>query len=487
MLRKIGELFRSDEFIPSSAIFPSVDKDRIAKDLGLAAKGAERGAADQPETNSAQLDNVELLAVARVEELRRCGLENFETNRRVYSERLNLAVSARMQVETEANDAKAKFTQEVTVWKAMMVTPREQVKQTFEYRREFKQQNRLSRPAKAATGWFWIISLALVMILIESVANAYLFAEANTLGLLGGVMAAFLVSIGNVSVSIFLGMAARFINIQLFVNPIKKLAGLLFALMWLVFAAGYNLAVAHFRDAVERIGDWRAAGRGALTSLADTPLSLDAMESYILLIIGVFISVISFLKGYNSFDPYPGYSRIAKDVLDARDDYIAHLNVSIDNLAERREDAVAALRSANEDVHRNINDSVDALFGQKALQANLAPFLQQCDIAAAYLLAVYRDANTAARSSPAPTYFGKAYAFEKFKVPTVDTARRKTAEAQVEEVGELVNVSIKEIFKVFDEAVRGHYEIDELEGTFIPRSQQHRPEGGEPVIEKDAD
>ncbi|MDB9943437.1 hypothetical protein OAD19_00070 [Octadecabacter sp.] len=476
MLRKISELFRSDEFINSSAVFPDIDKDRLSKELKLAVIGGERGAKNHPEPQATSMDHVELQVVSRVEELRRRGLENFETNRRVYSERLNLAVSARMQVETEANDAKAKFREDVTKWKGMMVTPRERVQDTFKYREEFKKANRLTRPAKPAAGWLGLIALALGMIVIESIANSYLFAEANSLGLLGGVMAAFLVSLGNVCVSILLGMASRFINVRMFVNPIKKAAGLVFFVIWLGFAIGYNLSVAHFRDSVELIGDWQAAGQAALDSLAASPLQLGTMESYILLIVGAFISIISFLKGYRSFDPYPSYSQVSQDVVDARDDYIAHLIDSINELAERREDAVDALRAANDEVHRNINDSVDALFGQKALQSNLAPFLDQCDVAAQYLLAVYRDANKAMRREPTPDYFSKLYTFEKFKVGAVDSARRKSAEAQVEEVADLVSSSISEIFGVFDAAVSGHYEIDELEGTFIERSQKHRPD-----------
>jgi hypothetical protein len=145
------------------------------------------------------------------------------------------------------------------------------------------------------------------------------------------------------------------------------------------------------------------------------------------------------------------------------------LEDSIETLAEHRDEAVESLRDANDEVHRNINDSVDALYGQKALTSNLGPFLEQNDLAANYALAVYRDANKAARKDGSPKYFEKKFAFEPFEAPEFDEGKRQEAEKQVKEVSEMVNKAIQDIFDVFDEAVLSHYEIDELEGTVIER------------------
>ena len=466
MLKKITDLFRSDEFVASSAVFPNIDKERIAKDLKLNEEGSKRGKQNQPEPGAEILDHLENKIVGRVEELRRRGLENYETNRQVYSERLNQAVSARMLVETEASDSKAKFQEEVTKWRSMMVTPRERVQEAYKWRDRFREINGLDRPAKEAASIVSVIGLALIMILLESAGNAYLFAQKNTLGLLGGLMAAFLVSLGNVSVGILFGMATRYVNCQGLRNIFKKLIGASFFLGWVAFTVIYNLGVAHFRDAVERIGEWREAGMAAIQTIQSSPIGLYTMESYLLLLIGAIVSIIAFLKGYHSSDPYPGYSRVAHGVIDARDDYIDNLEDSIETLADHRDNAVASLRAANDEVRRNINDSVDALYGQKALHSNLAPFLEQCDLSANYLLSVYRDANKAARKEAAPAYFETPFSFKSFEVPEADRARRDEAEAEVKEVTEMVSDAIRDIFKVFQEAVQDHFEIDELEGNF---------------------
>lgn len=478
MLKSIKDIFRTDEFVASSEVFPNIDKDRIVKDLKLEDEGKSRGKTNQPETKASTLDHIELKAVSRVEELRRRGLENFETNRRVYAERLNLAVSARMQVETEANDAKSRFVEEVTKWKSMMVTPRERVTETYAWRKQFRSDNKLMRPARLGPVWPGIIALSFFMVLMESVGNAYLFSQSNPLGILGGLIAAFLVSAGNVLVSTLLGILSRYINCRGFQNVFKKLFGLLFGLMWFGFMVVYNLGVAHFRDGAERIDEWREAGTQAIQTLLANPIGLSTMESYILLLLGVFISVISFIKGHNAGDPYPRYAKVSQDVVDARNDYVAHLQDSIEDLAEHRDQAVESLRDANDEVHRNINDSVDALYGQKALTSNLAPFLEQCNLSANYALAVYRDANKTARKEEPPKYFKQKFAFEPFVTPEFDESKRQEAEKQVKEVSEMVNKAIRDIFNVFDTSVLSHYEIDELEGTVIERlPTSSRPTG----------
>lgn len=469
MFKAVTDIFRSDEFIQSSAVFPDIDQARILKELNLKEEGEKRGRDNQPETASDSFDHIEAKIVSKIDSLRRRGLENFETNRQVYSERLNRAVSAKSLVETEANDAKAKFNEEITKWKSRMVTSREAVQEAFAWRKAFRLQNGLIRPAQETGSLLALIAIGFVMIIAESVFNMYLFAQKNTLGFLGGAFAAFLVSLVNVSVCTLFGIFSRYLNCRGFRNVLKKLFGLLAVSLWIAFSVVYNLGVAHFRDSVEQFGDWREAGVNAIESITSNPIYLHTMESYILLLLGMIISVLAFLKGCYFSDPYPGYARVNDDVISAREGYIDELEESIQELSDHRDSAVNGLRAANDEVHRNINDSIDALYGQRALHSNLAPFLEQCNIATNFLLAVYRDANKGARSEDAPPHFNREYSFEAFEVPDEDLERRANAEQQTKEVAGLVDTSISEIFQVFEKAVSSHYEIDELEGTRIEK------------------
>ena len=362
---------------------------------------------------------------------------------------------------------------------AKMATPKEDVKEAFLWRAQFREENKLGvRPAKLSASWPNIIGLSLIMILLEAAGNAYLFSQNNPLGILGGLIAAFLVSFGNVIMCTILGMGSRLVNARGFRNLFKKIFGLCLILSWLAFALGYNTAVAHFRDAVETTLEWRVAGEIAIDTLISNPVSLSTMESYVLFLLGFIISIVAFWKGCTSADPYPGYSKVAERVLNARDAYVETLEDAIEDLSINRDEAVETLRQARDEISNNIRDSIDALYGQKALQANLGPFLDQCNISANYLLAVYRDANKAAREDQAPKYFEEQYSFEAFEAPVIDNERRQEAEVQVKEVTDMVDKAIKEIFSVFRSSVEEYWEIDELEGRYEERAKKRHSENG---------
>ncbi|TIL79354.1 MAG: hypothetical protein E5Y89_12775, partial [Mesorhizobium sp.] len=69
-LNRLWESVRasSHDFDISTQVFPNLDVDRVANDLGLATKGTDRGSADEPPSDSAGLDEIELAVVERVEE-----------------------------------------------------------------------------------------------------------------------------------------------------------------------------------------------------------------------------------------------------------------------------------------------------------------------------------------------------------------------------------------------------------------------------------
>jgi hypothetical protein len=213
-----------------------------------------------------------------------------------------------------------------------------------------------------------------------------------------------------------------------------------------------NLGVAHFRDGLEEGVAWRQAAEEAVPALLTQPLELASIESWLLALIGVLISVLAFRKGWHTDDPHPGYGRVERAVKVARDQYVTELDLALDDLAKTRDGAIADLQDANEQVRQGIGEAIDTLFGQSTLGAHLQTFLDQCDVKVAHLLAVYRDANRAARSTPAPKSFDKAFKFSPFKLQPIETARRENAEAEAAKVTATVEAAVRDIFTQFDEA-----------------------------------
>ena len=455
MFDRLKSVFRSDDFIPTSAIFPSVDSEKIAKEMRIAEQGSARGKDNQPPADAKDFDHIETGIIERIEEIRRKGLENFETNRRVYNERLARAGYATKEVEVAAGTAKGDFGKLVQVWQSSIEGPRERLADTFRWRIRYRAINRLERPAKEFEGWIRVFSMAIILIVLEAGMNSYLFSQGNEFGLLGGLLAASIVSVVNVGGSALLGYMARYLNRR---NWLLKFGGLVFVLGWIVFNVTMNLAVAHFRDGLEAGQPWRIAAEQAVPALLTHPLTLASIESWLLSVIGYLISVVAFRKGWHTDDPHPGYGRVERAVTDARAHYVAELDRALEDLGARRDDAIAELRDASEQVRQGIGEAIDTLFGQNTLGAHLRTFLDQCDVKVAHLLAVYRDANRASRSEPAPKSFEKSFKFQPFKVQPIETGRRDLAEAEAAKVTATVEAAVRDIFDQF-EAARKAFDV----------------------------
>jgi hypothetical protein len=131
MIDRLKSIFRSDDFIPTASVFPGIDADKIAKEMKLADQGASRGKENQPASSVTDFDHIETGIIARIEEQRRIGLENFETNRRIYNERLARVGSVSKDVEVEAGRSKGEFGQKVQYWKNEIEGARERLFETY--------------------------------------------------------------------------------------------------------------------------------------------------------------------------------------------------------------------------------------------------------------------------------------------------------------------------------------------------------------------
>lgn len=460
MLARLKSIFRTDAFVPTLSVFPSIDTKSLADELRLEEQAAARGRENQPPANATGFDHIETGIIDRIEELRRRGLENYENNRRVYNERLARAGQASKEVDIAAGSARNDFGALVQVWRSRIVAVRERLNESYHWRNRYRQLHRLERPAHEFSGWANVVSLALILIVLEAGMNSYLFSKGNEFGLLGGLLVAVIVSLVNVGFSILLGYLARYINRR---NVLLKLVGLVVICAWAAFAATINLTVAHFRDGLEAGLVWAQAAQQAVPNLLAAPLVLASIESWLLVALGLLISTLAFRKGWHTDDPYPGYGPVERSLDQARLRYEEELHAALDDLQRRRDDAIDELQDANEQVRDGITEAVDSLFGQSSLGAHLRTFLEQCDLKAAHLLAVYRDANLAARTDPAPASFNKAYIFPAFDPEPVDASRRDLAESEAARVKTTVEAAINEIFSEFENARQVFSVTDEVE------------------------
>ena len=181
----------------------------------------------------------------------------------------------------------------------------------------FKTQNNLERIPKYPTSVVFHFSIIVMVVILESLANMYLFAQGNDLGLLGGIFEAFLISVANVGVSVVIGYIA--LPQIHHIDGRRRAMGYLGLIVAIVFACVFNLVAAHYRDLL--VESKAEALLDALPSAFADPFDL-TFNGLVLLALGLVVSGLGLWKGYSADDPYPGYGPLARRYEDAKREFL---------------------------------------------------------------------------------------------------------------------------------------------------------------------
>lgn len=166
------------------------------------------------------------------------------------------------------------------------------------------------------------LAILLLIMIIEGCFNALLFKDAQSSGLMGGMMVAFGIS----AVNVLTGVLAGFFGLRYLNHPEKgfKIAGGVVAGILIMFGIMLNFFIAHFRDAVE-VSLHAAQDAGSLAGFSMFDISpgtvvgsmfpnifgLDSLVAIGLLLIGLTIFGVAIYEGYDKIsDRYPGYGRV---------------------------------------------------------------------------------------------------------------------------------------------------------------------------------
>jgi len=277
----------------------------------------------------------------------------------------------------------------------------------------FKSEHKLERnaeyPDTIALPVFWL----LLVTLIETAVNAFVFAEASEHGYIGGIAQAGIFSVLNV------GVAAGFVGF-LCLRAIehrsvwRKVLGFLGAGIGLLFAITWNAGVAHFRELIAAnpdllsTSDLLTGGADILTRIKIDPFGIHSMQGWALFVLGLVAAGFAAWKGFVGFDDrYPGFGKRDRALRRAQDVYAKAKN--------EHKDAVAAIfhaerdwlkaRSASDERVAQETSEIVAQARQRGRE-----YRDSClDLSRACksLLRKYRETNSRVRDpfSPPPTYF----------------------------------------------------------------------------------
>src|SRR5215831_5816776 len=411
------------DYRPSLEVFPALNIDKIAGDMALATTGAERGAREEPASDSIAFDDVENRIIERVEAEKNAAHGLLLDELRTYKERLtSLDFEGRFgTIRQAAPAAVSEFRSEAAQGRDELHRLRRHLRDLEVERDEFQRRNKLKRTARWASGG----NLTL------KVGVSFLIAAAGV----------------------------RELNHR---NLLRKLFGFLSLLCYLALAIGLNLALAHYREVSgSLVSD---AGREVLMRLEAAPLAIADVKSWLFFGLGILCSLIAFVDAFLIFDPYPGYGSLEKRRTDAHEAYIRQKSDLITKLLEIRDEAIEILEDANRDlsIRRGEHDAI--LEGRARLARLFAAHQSHLDRAANALLAVYHEANKRQRKTPPPPRFSARFSLDKFPIDegwletsARDDLRRSIADSQAVLVGQ-----VQAIHAEFERAFASYREIDEL-------------------------
>lgn len=452
------------DYQASLELFPALNIDKLADDLGLATLGADRGAREEPASDSVVFDEVENRIVERVEAEKNAAHGLLLDQLRTYQERLSgLDFEGRFgTIRQAAPAAVTEFRAEAAQGRDELHSLRRHLRDLEMEHDEFRRRNRLKRTAHWASGGNLTVKIGILLALFvfEVFLNGFFLSKGSELGYLGGAVEAFTFALLNVGVSFLIAAAGvRQLNHR---NYFRKLFGFISFLCYVALAIGLNLALAHYREASGAlVAD---AGREVLARLQANPLGIADLKSWLFFALGLLCSLIAFADAFLVFDPYPGFAPLEKRRAEAHDAYIRRKNDLIAQLLEIRDDAIEALEEANRDlsIRRGEHDSI--LEGRARLVRLFAAHQSSLDRAANALFSVYREANKRRRKTPAPPRFSTAFSLDKFPVEQslLETSARDDLRRSIAELQAMLVGQVQAIHAEFEKAFASYREIDEL-------------------------
>ena len=462
MLEQIKEIFGSNQFDPTSDIFPQIDVERLKKQLNLAKKGKQKGLSELPSSDSKALDSVENEIVVAVDQLRQQSINAFQDHKTVYRNRLSVFSTARTEIEASTKQAPAGFMADCREHETQLQEPTVRLEECTKWKIKFCEEHGIERAChhhqSSRIKWFFI---GLVMVLIESILNGPLLAQRHELGLLGGGITALLISAANVVFSSIIGFYSRFTNHRNFFN---KIFGFLLLLGWLIIILVFNFGVAHFRDGVVSNLSWEEAAREAVIKI-QTPLELSSIESWLLILLGCLISLLALLKGYYADDPYPRYGNVERELDKARQNFTHYHTNALEELENTRDEIVADMKEAENFVRIRANEINDVLTGTKSLDEKFEEHLEHCDKITQQLLQIYRENNVEQRKTSKPSYFNKKFTFDKVQNDPLDISQLGNPREELKRIEKMVSTATKTIHKLWKQSIMNFPSAKEIENS----------------------
>lgn len=413
----------------------------IAEELNLREEAARLGDAGLPTPNETQLSGLEAQIVHRIERARldyidwaniRIQVLNDDIARLDAQPLINRALQADEEFSRKASALLDE--RENHIRALARATEQRDIELT-----DFKNQNRLSRDAHfpTSTGHYLRISLLLLLIIFEGIANAFFFAQGVATGLIGGFLTATVLAFLNVITAVLQGRYT--IPFLLHRDLFLKLFGVVACTVAASLMLTIGLGISHFREALSV--DAENAAQLAITTLKASPFTLQDVMSWVLFGVSLLFAIIALFDGLYLTDTYPFYGSKAKRYANAKSEFEEELGVLRQDLNDLKESFLKQLNDDIAQIQRILTQRESLIQTKDSSRARLATALQDAEHCMRSLLALFRQENQLhRRGHPPPLSFSSLPDLKRLPTPDFDVAAdRRALESQQRAAGELAS------------------------------------------------
>jgi hypothetical protein len=426
---------------------------RLSNELRIPKTAREAGVDNFPSATDRDLDEPQRQVVAEIHAGSNL-LKQFAENQ-LYDaeEKIRVRMPKKIEIGLSTARARAAVSEAKQTHAAELEERRLVERRRHRELRKWKRDNGISREARYADEWYLPAATLFALLVVESLANAFIFKEAGDLGLVGGFGLAMLFSVVTVS----LGFCVGLLGLRFFfhIEPLFKIFGMAIATVCLTAGIGWNVLIAHFREALEK-----APGASFVDpTLLTTPsmwFSLSTVEAWALLLLGLLILAAAAMKGHGGrgcfTDSYPGYRSVDLAYRESESIY-----------AEEQDEYKSAVSNAYGDAWNALSDryakdeaAVAEIFEISDVAAQRIKEIgssigEWCEAGSA-LLRLYREENRAIRSTPAPLYFDIYPTFDEMKLGLRDAFAIRDLPARAADIHEANAKTLAEIGESIAEA-----------------------------------
>lgn len=442
-------------FAPMDDPFIQLDRGEIAQRLRLAERGAEQGSLGLPPETLRTLDNVEAEVAALIADHHSHAQINAANSVRSYDDALNgLTLLSRLSsIKTQSRLAITDFKAQVANRRNRLSNSRDAIGASFGELRAFRRANDLHRPAHTVPPALSTIGTIILSWLGETAANAFLLRLNDSMGYLGGIVAAATVGAVNVLLAAFVGRQLwPRTNLR---NPASRTIAWIGVAAWVVLMLVWNMLAAHYRDA-KSLG----VASPETAALSMMGAGLESIYSYGLLAAGIVFAALAASAGYKMDDPYPGYGERARRHEERCEDYADEVQAATDELLDIRDDAIGEASQVREALESQLGERAQILSARETFRRRYEEYATQLEQTANALLQEYRTANVGARATPAPIHFDERWMLPRTALPAA--AAMAVGEKDVEAAEAALGDAVAGISDACDVAISSFEPLDEL-------------------------